>query len=84
MKDSPTISPRWLRLTDAVDYSAIGKKRLVEYAKKGVVSGFQDPDNKNAWIFDRLSIDRFRESQNPMTGAKNRALEIMRSVCNGI
>ena len=72
--------PRWMKLKDATRYSAIGKTRLIGYAKSGAVDGFQDPDDRNAWVFDRLSIDSFRESQNTNALADKTALEIWESV----
>jgi len=40
------ISPRWIKLIPAVKYSSIGKDRLKDLAKKGIIIGFSDPDNK--------------------------------------
>ena len=55
---------RWLRLKDAALYSSIGRSRLKSLAEQGAVKGFQDPDsNRGDWIFDRLSIDAYRENQ---------------------
>lgn len=73
---------RWLKITDAAEYSAIGIHRLKELAKNGIVKGFRDPDSKRGdWIFDALSLDEYRESQfggNPTP--REKALAIMRGV----
>jgi len=58
------ITPRWLKLKDAALYSAIGEKRLLALAESGEINGFRDPDTvRNDWIFDRESIDSYREGQ---------------------
>jgi len=37
---------------------------LIEFAKKGLIDGFQESDLKTKpWIFDRESIDNYRYSQ---------------------
>lgn len=74
--------PRWLKLKVAAEYSAIGQKRLIELAESGNIRGFQDPDSKRGdWIFDRFSLDKYRDSQAAQTGnAGNKALEILRSL----
>ena len=60
------IEPRWLSLKAASDYSNIGVKRLKKLAEEGRVKGFQDPDSgRGDWVFDRLSIDIYRERQDP-------------------
>lgn len=71
---------RWIKLKEATRYSAIGKARLIQLAVSGVVRGAQDPDSKRGdWIFDRLSIDDYREAQMSGVTAKEKALEIMRT-----
>lgn len=61
--------PRWLRLADAVQYSGLSKGRLKEMALAREIVGGQDPgdrrgrDSEGTWIFDRLSIDRWRLNQ---------------------
>jgi hypothetical protein len=74
--------PRWLKLKVAAEYSAIGQKRLIELAEMGHVRGFKDPDSgRSDWIFDRFSLDTYRESQAMQTGnLSNKALEILRSL----
>ena len=60
----PRIIPRWLKLKDATLYSAIGINRLVSLAEDGTIRGFKDPDSKRGdWIFDRDSLDQYREGQ---------------------
>lgn len=74
--------PRWLKLKTAAAYSAIGQKRLIELAESGNIRGFQDPDSRRKdWIFDRFSLDKYRDSQAMQTGnAGDKALEILRSL----
>jgi hypothetical protein len=53
-----------MRLKQAAFYSSIGKQQLIHLARNGHIKGFQDPDDKRqVWIFDRLSLDEYRESQ---------------------
>ena len=61
---SAEITPRWLKLKEAALYSSIGKTRLKELALQGSVKGFPDPDSRRGdWIFDRHSLDDYREGQ---------------------
>ena len=72
---------RWLPLKQAADYAHIGRHRLIVMAKEGVIKGFQDPDDKrNAWIFDRLSLDTYRDGQISSPTAREKALAIMKGV----
>ncbi len=74
------INPRWLKLKQATQYASICKKRLIELSLSGVITGFQDPDSKrHDWIFDRESIDAYRESQTKMNVRQKSAL-IMQGV----
>lgn len=58
------ITPRWMGLKNASAYSAIGLNRLIALAKEGIIRAFQDPDNgRHDWVFDRLSLDEYREEQ---------------------
>ncbi len=58
------ISARWLKAKAAAAYSAIGVKRLKQLADEGKIAGFPDPDSgRGDWIFDRDSLDRYRENQ---------------------
>jgi hypothetical protein len=67
---------RWLKLRDAATYSGIGKHRLIYLAESGKIQGFQDPDSgRHEWIFDKLSIDQYRENQSGRI--KQKALAIM-------
>ena len=64
MGDLYSIQPRWLSLRDAAAYAAIGQKRLKALAREGHVIGAPDPeDGRGGWIFDRLSLDKYREAQ---------------------
>lgn len=59
-----SIYPRWLKLKAACRYSAIGKDRLKQLALAGEIAGFSDPDSgRGDWIFDRHSLDKYRENQ---------------------
>ena len=71
---------RWLKLRDAAPYSGMGQKRLIQLAESGEVRGFQDPESgRHDWIFDRLSIDRFRKNQEKQENQiRQKALDIMR------
>jgi len=58
------INPRWMKLKEAAYYSKIGRDRLKKLADEGELKGFQDPDSgRGDWIFDRLSLDEYRENQ---------------------
>jgi hypothetical protein len=71
---------RWIKLKEATKYGSICKSRLIDLAISGVIRGTQDPDSKRKdWIFDRLSIDAYREVQMSGMSAKEKALEIMRT-----
>ena len=71
---------RWLPLKEASLYAAIGRHRLIAMAQDGRVKGFKDMDDgRNGWIFDRESIDAYREGQAKPT-AREKALAIMKSV----
>jgi len=70
--------PRWIKLKEATRYAAIGKERLIRLAVAGAVSGFQDPGSKcRDWIFDRLSLDAYREAQAAHISPRQKALEIL-------
>jgi len=69
---------RWIKLKEATQYGAIGKGRLIELARSGAIKGAPDPDSKRKdWIFDRLSIDSYREGQMPGMTDRQIALEIL-------
>jgi hypothetical protein len=71
--------PRWIKLREATRYAAIGKARLILLASSGVIRGAQDPDSKRGdWIFDRLSIDDYRDAQMSPINIQQKALEILR------
>ncbi len=62
------IQPRWLRLADAVRYSGLSKGRLKELALAREIVGGQDAGDRRGggegtWVFDRVSIDRWRADQ---------------------
>jgi hypothetical protein len=78
------MTPRWLKLKDAAEYTSIGTKRLIMLAEEGQVRGFQDPDSRRGdWIFDRLSLDAYREGQFASSGVvavEQKSLAILRSL----
>ncbi len=56
--------PRWLKLKQAATWASVGKNRLKQLAMDGHIIGFQDPDSKRGdWIFDRYSLDEYRNDQ---------------------
>ena len=68
-------------LKEACLYAHIGRSRLVTLAQEGKVKGFQDPDSKRGdWIFDRISLDAYRESQYALPALREKALAIVRTV----
>lgn len=74
---------RWFTLKEAAVYSAIGKQRLIAMAKEKKIKGFQDMDSKRQdWIFDRLSLDAYREGQCVMMeeSPREKALAIMSGI----
>jgi hypothetical protein len=75
------MTSRWIKIKEAAQYSAIGIHRLKELGRSGIVKGFQDPDSKRGdWVFDRDSIDAYREAQCSPVGAREKALALMRGV----
>ena len=81
MTDSERIEPRWLTLRAAARHSSIGEARLVAMARAGAVKGFQDQgDGRRGWIFDRLSLDSYREGQATQRTHHEKALAIMQEV----
>lgn len=64
------MQPRWLRLKVAAQYASLGQKKLKDMAKAGTIAGYQDKDSgRGDWIFDRLSIDQYRE--NPLQSSQD-------------
>lgn len=81
MEPLPFSMKRWLTLKEAAEYSAIGKHRLIAMARDGRIKGFQDDDSgRHEWIFDRLSIDTFRENQGVKVTYREKALAILKEV----
>ena len=79
-----TASPRWMKLSQAVKYSNIGKDRLIALARLKQVDGFRDPDLKSRpWIFDKESIDLYRFKQHlhgPQQDAEAFALDFIEKI----
>lgn len=66
-----------MKLKVSAWYSGIGKQKLIKLAQNGQIKGFQDPDSgRGDWIFDRYSLDQYRENQAGLLEQK--ALAIMR------
>ena len=71
--------PRWLSIKEAAAHSHLGRHRLKALAKQGVIKGFHDPDSKrHDWVFDKLSLDHYREGQMTQATAREKALAILR------
>jgi hypothetical protein len=67
-----------MKLKESAWYSKIGRQRLIQLAQDGHIKGFQDPESgRGDWVFCRLSLDEYRESQAGKEYQK--ALAIMRS-----
>jgi len=78
-----TPSQRWLSLTQATQYSHIGKQKLIDLATKRQIYGFQDRTNgKRSWIFDRKSIDAYRLAQGKADFSDNE--QIAMDIVNGL
>lgn len=76
---------RWLKLKTAAKYSSIGQKELIQLAREKEIDGFQDRRLKTKpWIFDKESIDRYRENQiaefNDISVNEKIALDIVESL----
>lgn len=72
---------RWMTLKEAADYTSIGRNRLVVMARERRIKGFQDLDTKtNEWIFDRISLDAYREQQCISITIQDRVLAIAKGV----
>jgi hypothetical protein len=55
------VTPRWLKLKAAAQYSGIGQQRLKSLANKGEITGYQDSESgRKDWIFDKASLDEYR------------------------
>lgn len=68
---------RWLKLKPAAKYASMGTQKLKQLAKDGEIIGYPDPDSKRGdWIFDKRSIDSYRETQN--IELQERILEVER------
>jgi hypothetical protein len=80
MKENNAIAPRWIKLKEATKYAAMGKKRLIDLTIAGDIKGFQDDTKRKDWIFDRLSIDAYREAQMPVMNDREIALAILEDV----
>lgn len=73
------VTPRWLKLTAAVQYSSYSRFQLLKLAKKGFITGYQDPDSERGdWIFDKQSIDEYRISH--VVSERHKAMSIIDSL----
>lgn len=63
-RETKKIEARWLSLREAARYAAIGENRLIKLAKAGRIDAGRDMELKTKpWIFDRQSIDTYRQNQ---------------------
>lgn len=67
-----------MKVSQAVCYSGIGKKRLVRMCKNGELRAYQDDGNKMAWIIDKRSIDAYHESKMPSNVVKNNVVDFLK------
>ncbi len=72
------VERRWLKLTAASQYASIGKDRLKTLASEKKIIGYQEPDARGDWIFDKESIDNYRLSI--VAKNKKKALSILNSL----
>ena len=71
---------RWLKLKEATQYAKINKARLIDLAKSGIIKGHQDQDNKRGdWVFDKMSIDNYREAQMTKMDTRQKSLATLRN-----
>ena len=74
------MSPRWLKINQAVDYSSIGRDELKRLVRSGKIRGYQRGKRQD-FIVDRHSLDEYHLSQiADRTAPKNQALAIIRSL----
>ena len=61
--------PEWLKLSAAVTYSGMSRKRLLHLVATEEINGYQDtedrrgPKGSGAWWIQRISIDQYHERQ---------------------
>lgn len=67
-------TPRWLRFSQARQYSGLGKTALLSLLRDGDISGYQRND-RGDWIVDKESIDRYHEGN--MGRQKNFVAELV-------
>ncbi|WP_022666577.1 hypothetical protein [Desulfospira joergensenii] len=73
------VTPRWLKLAAAKQYSSYSRTTLLKLAKENLIVGFQDPNSKRGdWKFDKQSIDEYMISQ--VVGERHKALSILGSL----
>ncbi len=72
-------TPRWMKLTAAVQYSGYSRAQLLKLTKRRDITGYQDPDSdRGDWIFDKESIDEYRMSH--VYSSRQNALSIIASL----
>jgi hypothetical protein len=52
------VTPRWLRMSQAVQYAGVGKTEMLKLLRSGDISGYQRND-RGDWIVDKESIDTY-------------------------
>jgi hypothetical protein len=75
----PHLTPRWLRLPQAVAYSGISRAKLYAHLTEGRIRAAcvqESPTTRGTRLFDRLSIDEFllstTTSKSPAVGLGSR------------
>ena len=73
------VTPRWLKLKAAIQYSSYSRFQLLKLAEKKLIVGFQDPNSKRGdWRFDKQSIDEYMISH--VVSERHKALSIIESL----
>ena len=57
---SRIVTPRWLRMRQAVQYAGVGKTEMLRLLRSGDIAGYQRND-RGDWIVDKDSIDKHHE-----------------------
>lgn len=67
--------PRWLSTAQATKYARIGKNKVKRLAQEGKIRGYPDEESgRGDWIFDRLSLDKYRMAPLEMSNAKKKQI----------
>jgi hypothetical protein len=52
------VTPRWLRMSQAVQYAGVGKTEMLKLLRSGDIAGYQR-NERGDWIVDKESIDAY-------------------------